>query len=148
MGTFETTITINRPAAEVFDVLADTEQTPLWYEAVVSAAKTSPGPVGRGSRYRLVRSLPGGLVENEVEITDYEPGRRVTLTSVSGPTPFRYRSTLEPAKRGAGTSVTLVGDITTEGLPGVPAALAPLATRAFKHGMGQNLAALKRIVES
>ena len=65
MGTFETTISINRPAAEVFDVLADTEQIPLWYEAVVSAAKTSPGPVGRGSRYRLVRSLPGGLVEND-----------------------------------------------------------------------------------
>jgi uncharacterized protein YndB with AHSA1/START domain len=145
MGTFQTTISIDRPAADVFDVLGDTEKTPLWYEAVVTATKTSPGPVGRGSRYRLVRSLPSGLVENEVEITDYEPGRRITLSSVSGPTPFRYRYTLEPD--GQATTVTLVGDITTDGLP-VPAALRSVATRAFQHGMGQNLATLKRIVES
>jgi len=147
MGTFQTTISIGRPPAEVFDLLADTEKTPLWYEAVVSATKIGSGPAGRGRRYRLVRALPGGLVENEVEITDYEPARRVTLTSVSGPTPFRYRYTLEPLAQGAGTRVILDGDITTEGLP-VPAPLRPIATRAFQHGMAQNLAVLKRIVES
>lgn len=147
MGAFETTIHIARPAAEVFDLLADTEKTPLWYEAVIGATKITADPVGRGSRYRLVRSLPGGTVENEVEITEYEPGHRVTLTSVSGPTPFRYRYTLEPTDRGSATTLTLVGDITTEGLP-VPAPLRLLATRAFQHGMAQNLATLKRIVES
>jgi hypothetical protein len=87
-------------------------------------------------------------VENEVEITDYEPDRRVTLTSLSGPTPFRYRYTLEPVDGGAVTELTLVGDITAEGLAGIPAALAPFATRAFRQGMGKNLAVLKRIVES
>jgi uncharacterized protein YndB with AHSA1/START domain len=147
MGAFETAIRIARPATEVFDLLGDTEQTPLWYEAVISATKTTAGPVGNGSRYRLVRSLPGGLAENEVEITDYEPPRRVTLTSVSGPTPFRYRYTLEPVAGGGATELTLAGDITVEGLP-VPAALAPFATRAFRQGMGKNLAVLKRILES
>jgi hypothetical protein len=87
-------------------------------------------------------------VENEVEITDFEPGHRVTLTSVSRPTPFRYRYTLEPVERGTGTELTLVGDITTDGFAGIPAVLAPIATRAFQHGMGKNLAVLKRIVES
>ena len=148
MGTFEIATRIARPAAEVFDILGDPEQTPSWYEAVVSAKKTTPGPVGRGSRYRLVRSLPGGLVENEVEVTDYEPAHRVTLTSRSGPTPFRYQYSLEPVDDGAGTEVTLVGDITAEGLAGIPAALAPFATRAFRQGMGQNLAVLKRMLEA
>jgi uncharacterized membrane protein len=148
MGTFEIAIRISRPAGEVFDVLGDIEQTPSWYEAVVSATKTSPGPTGKGSRYRMVRSLPGGLVENEVEITDYEPGRSVTLTSLSGPTPFRYRYTLEPVDGGDVTELTLFADITADGLRGIPAALAPFATRAFRQGMGKNLDVLKRIVES
>jgi uncharacterized protein YndB with AHSA1/START domain len=148
MGTFEIAIRIARPASEVFDVLGDIEQTPSWYEAVVSATRTSPGPPGKGSRYRMVRSLPGGVVENEVEVTDYEPGRRVTLTSLSGPTPFQYRYTLEPVDGGDVTELTLVGDITADGLRGIPAALAPFATRAFRQGMGKNLDVLKRIVEA
>ena len=147
MGTFEITIQIARPVAEVFALLADPEKTPLWYEAVVSATKTSAGPAALGTRYRLVRSLPGGTVENDVEITEFEPGRRFTMSSVSGPTPFRYRYGLEPTEQGSATTVILAGDITTEGLP-VPAPLRPLATRAFQHGMAQNLATLKRIVES
>jgi uncharacterized protein YndB with AHSA1/START domain len=145
MGTFRTTITINRQPTEVFSLLADTEQTPLWYEAVVSATRTTSGPVGRGARYRLVRSLPSGVVENEVEITDYEPGRRFTLSSVSGPTPFHYRYSLD--RSGSATTVTLDGEITGDGLP-VPSALRPFATRAFAQGMARNLAVLKRIMES
>jgi uncharacterized protein YndB with AHSA1/START domain len=148
MGTFRTAIHVDRPADDVFAVLADTEQMPSWYEAVTAVSKVRLGPIGRGSRYRLVRSLPGGVVENEVEITEYEPARRFTLSSISGPTPFRYRYTLEPVDGGRATALTLFGDITTEGLSGVPAALGPIATQAFKHGMGRNLAVLKRIVES
>ncbi len=147
MGTFETTIEINRPADEVFAVLADTEAAPRWYEAVVSAVKTTAGPVGRGTRYPLARSLPAGMVENEVEIEEHEPSRRVTLASVSGPTPFRYRYRLDPTGPRP-TTATLPGDITADGLPGDPATLAPLATPLFARGMRQNLLALKRVIET
>src|SRR5439155_6586826 len=140
-------IDIARPAEAVFDIISDTENAPLWYEAVVSAVKTTAGPIAAGTRYRLVRSLRAGIVENEVEIEEYEPVTQVTLGSVSGPTPFRYRYRLEPTATGT-TRVTLTGEITVEGLPGVPVALAPVATQLFKRGMGQNLAALKRLVES
>jgi len=147
MGTFETTIDIARPARDVFAVLADTETAPLWYEAVVSAVKTTSGPVGNGTRYRLRRSLPAGPVDNEVEITDYQPAAAVTLTSVAGPTPFRYRYRLTPTGANS-TRVTLTGDITADGLPGVPAALATLAVKLFGRGMQQNLTSLKHLVES
>ena len=147
MGTFQTTIDIRRPADEIFAVLADTETAPRWYEAVVSAIKTTPGPVGRGTRYRLVRSLPGGVVENDVEIEEHEPSRRVTLASVSGPTPFRYRYRLDPTGAGT-TTLTLTGDITADGLRGLPAVLTPFATQLFARGMRQNLGALKRLIEA
>lgn len=147
MGTFQTTIDIGRPAEEVFAVLADTETTPRWYEAVVSAVKTTPGAVGPGTQYRLVRSLRGDVVENEVEIEEHEPSSRVTLASISGPTPFRYRYRLDPTGAGT-TTITLTGDITADGLPGVPATLARFATQLFARGMRQNLAALKRLIET
>ncbi|MGH8975956.1 MAG: SRPBCC family protein [Acidimicrobiia bacterium] len=144
MSAFEIAVEIAAPPAAVFDVLADTGSAPLWYEAVVSATRITPGPLGEGTRHRLVRSLPGGRVENEVEITEWEPPRRVTLTSRAGPTPFRYRYTLHPT--GGRTRVELSGDITPDGLAGV-AGLGPLATLAFKRGMQHNLASLKRVVE-
>jgi uncharacterized protein YndB with AHSA1/START domain len=147
MGTFQTTIDIARPARDVFAVLADTETTPLWYEAVVSAVKTTPGPVGNGTRYRLRRSLSGGPIDNDVEISEYEPPAAVTLASLTGPTPFRYRYRLTPTAANT-TRVTLTGDITGDGLPGVPPALAPLAAKFFGRGMHQNLASLKRLIES
>lgn len=48
---------------------------------------------------------------------------------------------------GQGTRLELTGDISPEGIAGA-AVLGPLATLAFKRGMRQNLAALKRTLES
>ncbi|MGH9035864.1 MAG: SRPBCC family protein [Acidimicrobiia bacterium] len=145
MSRFRISIDIDVPPAVVFDFVADTGNAPLWYEAVVSATRTSPGPIGPGTTHRLVRSLPGGQVENDVEITDYEPDRRITLTSRRGPTPFTYRYTLEPGR--GSTRLDLSGDIRPEGLPGA-VLLGPFATLAFKRGMQHNLAALRGILET
>ena len=145
MSAFDIAVEIDAPPSVVFDVLADTENAPRWYEAVVSATRITPGPLGEGTRHRLVRSLPGGRVENEVEITEWEPDHRVTLTSRTGPTPFRYRYTLHAAS--GRTRLELHGEITPDGLAGV-AGLRPLAALAFKRGMQHNLASLKRVVES
>jgi len=81
-----------------------------------------------------------------VEITEHEPDRLVTFESRSGPTPFRYRYTLEPT--GAGTRLHLEGHIDGTGLPGPLGRLGPVASRLFKRGMRDNLARLKRLVET
>lgn len=146
MTTFETSVNINRPVSQVFAFLADTSNAPRWYDAVVAATKLTPGPIGNGTRHQLVRSLPGGPVENEVEITDYQPVSQLTQSSVSGPTPFRYVFTLEPTP--GGTRLALSGDITTEGLHGPAAVFGPIASIAFKRGMTHNLNTLKRLLES
>jgi Polyketide cyclase / dehydrase and lipid transport len=48
MGTFENTVTIERPAEDVFAFLADFENVPTWNYAVEETTKTSPGPGRRG----------------------------------------------------------------------------------------------------
>ena len=81
-----------------------------------------------------------------MEVTRFEPERALTLTSISGPTPFVYGYELEPAA--AGTLLRLQGTISGEGLGGPIALFKPLAETFFRRGMVENLAAFKRLVES
>jgi uncharacterized membrane protein len=46
MQTFENTVTIRRPAEEVFAFLADFEDIPAWNYAIEQTSKASAGPVG------------------------------------------------------------------------------------------------------
>jgi uncharacterized protein YndB with AHSA1/START domain len=147
MGDFSLTIAIEQqPAAVAFAFIAEPTNMTRWYDAVDDVTITAGEPIGRGTRFETVRSLPGGRAINDVEITDYEPNRRITFESRQGPTPFRYRYTLEPT--GNHTVVTLEGRISGAGLAGPTAHLGPVATQLFKRGMRQNLNVLKRLVES
>src|SRR5262245_14625728 len=147
--TFNISLDLDRPPAQVFAVVADARTMPRWYTAVEEVTPTTGGPAGVGEHYDVVRELPGGRVHNDVEITEHEPDRLVTFESRSGPTPFRYRYTLEPARtsRGAGTRLHLEGDIDGTGLPGPLGKLGPVASQLFKRGMRDNLALLKQLVE-
>jgi uncharacterized protein YndB with AHSA1/START domain len=146
MGTFRLSVSIRRSPAEVFAFLAEMQNMPLWYDAIQHVTKTTPGPTAAGSKYQIVRSLPGSPAYNDVEVTEYDLNTEVTLESREGPTPFRYRYRVEPDPEG--TILTLDGTISGEGLHGPAAHLDRLATQLFKHGMKQNLNELKRIVEA
>lgn len=146
MGTFQLTVDIHRPPAEVFAFIAEPRNMPQWYEAVDNVTKATDGPNGIGARYHVTRSLPGGPAHNDVEVTEHEPNRLLTLESRVGPTPFRYRYELRAAP--PGTRLALDGRISSSGLPGPLAGVDGLATRLFKRGMRQNLDELKRIIEA
>src|SRR5690606_4118701 len=70
MSTFVLRLDIARRTQDVFSFLADSENTPLWYEAVQAVRKLTPGPVRKGTVYEMVRRLPQGRVENEVEVSE------------------------------------------------------------------------------
>jgi len=81
---FENTVTIRRPAEDVFVFLADFENVPSWNHAIQSTTKTSPGPVGVGSTYRQIRSEPNEIEEG-FEVTVFEPTRRLAIDGEIGP---------------------------------------------------------------
>lgn len=145
MGTFSIDIDISRNARDVFAVLSDVHAMPRWYEAVKEVVPLTPGTPQLGARYRIGRTLPGGPVQNEIAVTEYEPDQLFTIESVSGPTPFRYRYTLEPAAQS--TRLRLEGRITGDGLPGPLAHVDVLVTQLFKRGMGDNLRKLSQLIE-
>ena len=146
MGTFSVDIDIPRSPRDVFAVLSDVSAMPRWYEAVKDVIALTPSVSGLGARYEIGRTLPGGPVRNEVAVTEYVSDQLFTIESISGPTPFRYRYTLEPSAEA--TRLRLEGRITGDGLPGPLAHVDVLVTQLFKRGMGENLRKLKQLIES
>ena len=139
---FENTLRIERPVDEVFDYVSDPRNFPRWNSAVHAVRQTSPGTDGVGATYSMVRELPGGRAENDLEILALRRPAEFDIRTTSGPTPFvyRYRFTHE-----AGTTrVELAAEVELGGFAG---ALGPLASRAVKRGVDSNFADLKRILE-
>jgi uncharacterized protein YndB with AHSA1/START domain len=84
MASAERSVTINRPAAEVFDYLAEGANGTAWRSGVLDIAKESGN--GVGARYRQrVRGPMGRRVAADYEITAHEPGKRLEFKATAGP---------------------------------------------------------------
>lgn len=75
----EHTHRVNRSAEEAFDVIGTHmyDNHPRWEKEVVEIRPLTPGPVGVGSRAIMVRQEFGRRSEEEYEITEFVPGRRI-----------------------------------------------------------------------
>jgi uncharacterized protein YndB with AHSA1/START domain len=142
--TFELTLDIDVPPSRVFAFVSDFSTMPQWYSAVENVQRVS-GTGALGTRYSIRRQLLGAPARNDVEKTNHVENRQVTFTSISGPTPFVYRYSVEASRKG--TRLSLEGTISGAGLSGPAALLGPLAEGLFKQGMRDNLQTLKRILE-
>jgi uncharacterized protein YndB with AHSA1/START domain len=142
MQTFENTVTIQRPAEEVFAFLADFENIPKWNYAIDETHKTSAGPVGVGTRYRQTRSVPSRSVE-DFGVTVFEPARRLAMHGQIGP--FRATISYELEARAGGTR--LVNNVELDASQAMLRLAAPLATPRIKAAVSQNLGKLRLVLE-
>jgi uncharacterized protein YndB with AHSA1/START domain len=138
---FQNAVTIRRPAEEVFAFLADVEKIPRWNYAIVETRKTSPGPVGIGSTYVQVRSVPRHL-EETLEVTGYEPPRYIALRGTLGP--FDADLSYEIKSGGEKTEVVNRVALQPRGILGV---LGQAASGRVRDAVAENLRRLKQILE-
>jgi len=103
----ETSVMINRPIAEVFEFVVNPESGPQWESGLLEARKTSKGPMGVGATWQEVRQFLGRRIESTDEVTEYEPNKKFSFKSASGPFPVEGGYTFESAN--GGTRVTIVG---------------------------------------
>jgi uncharacterized protein YndB with AHSA1/START domain len=139
---FQNTITIARSPAEVFAYLADFERIPTWNYAIAETRKVSDGPVGVGTRYRQVRTVPRRS-EESFEVTELEPEARLAIEGTFGPFPGRFTYLLEPVP--GGTRVTNVVDLQPSG---VARLVGGLATSGVRSAVLANLEKLKALLDS
>ena len=95
----------------------------------------------RSRRLAVTRGM-GRTSQNVAEVTAYEPGRRWTMTSVSGP---RFVATADFATVDDGTRVDFTWSFA---LTGVLRLLEPVFLRVFMTRFEQDLARLKTMMES
>src|SRR5205823_586300 len=96
MPTFELTLDVARPPADVFAYLTDMSKLPEWQSTVVTAS--ADGPVRLGTRIRERRKFLGRDVQTELEVTTYEAPNRFDAKSRVGPVRLQIRHTLEPSE--------------------------------------------------
>jgi glyoxylase-like metal-dependent hydrolase (beta-lactamase superfamily II) len=77
MTTIRGLTVFRRPVEEVFDFIADPRNEPSYNSVVVEADKTTPGPIGTGTRYvQRLKSL-GGTRPAEIELSAYDRPRQL-----------------------------------------------------------------------
>jgi uncharacterized protein YndB with AHSA1/START domain len=102
----ETSIVINRPVADVFAYVADFENHPQWEKNFQQVRRLSGFDEGVGTTYECVFKVPGQRVTATLEITGYEPGRRIAFRA-DKPAMAKPVGEILLAAEGAGTRVTL-----------------------------------------
>jgi uncharacterized membrane protein len=95
------TVEIERSAADVFDFIADFENNPKWQGGMRACRWTSAGPIGVGSTYVQEASFLGRSIETSFRVTEYEPGRTISIESIKSTFPIQVTRSVEPidAKR-------------------------------------------------
>jgi hypothetical protein len=143
MQTFQNTVTIARPASEVFAFLADLRNIPRWNYAIARTVPTSPGSARAGATYRQTRTVPRHS-EESLQITVFQPPTRLAVQGQLGP----YRATasylLEPVQGGT----QLTNDVELEPIPALLRPIGPLAVPRVKAAVAHNLGTLKELLES
>jgi uncharacterized protein YndB with AHSA1/START domain len=82
----ELTVEIACPPENVFAALTDLEHLPEWQSSAVAAK--ADGPLAVGARIHEQRSMRGRELDNELEVSAYDPPRRFALKGRSGPVPL------------------------------------------------------------
>ena len=141
MATFENTLMIRRPTAEVFGFLADFENLPKWNSAISETHKASQGPVGVGTIYQQVRSVPSRS-EERFEVTAYNPPRQLEIQGQLGPFPSRLAYALDAVPEG--TRIT--NSVELE-LRGPSRLLGRVAVPRVRDAVAANLQKLKELLE-
>ena len=138
------TVAIERPVASVASYAGDPSNAPEWYRRIESAEWVTEPPVRLGSRIRFHAEFLGRELDYTYEVVELTHHEQVAMRTVDGPFPMRTTYTWRPLSDRA-SHMTLRNE-------GEPAGFARLATpfiaRAMRRAMQQDLADLKRILES
>jgi uncharacterized membrane protein len=140
----EHTVVIKRPPHEVFEFLTDFSNVPEWQSGSVDVRGPEEA-LGVGTTYVQVLRFLGKRFEATIEVTEFEPGQRFSLKTLSGPIRFEVRHTLDAADGGGATRLR----VELEGEPGGFFKLAePLVERKAQRQIEHDFATLKKMVEA
>jgi len=144
MARIEGEIIIAAPIEQVFDTVADERNEPRYNPRIIRARKTSPGPIGRGTRFTVEPRGMGRRGVMTMQVVDYDRPRRLA-TSVRSPYMDVDGTLTFAAADGGGTRMRWSWDMT---LRGATRALSPLIRVIGPRWEYRNWAGLKKFAEN
>jgi uncharacterized protein YndB with AHSA1/START domain len=137
------TVTIARPVEDVFAVLSDVTNVPIWSPNTIEEKLLTPGPMRKGSRRRaIIKGFAGRTMQNEAEMVEYEQDRRMEIEVLDAPVPARIVIDFTPVH--GGTRLDWTGIISPRGML---APTAPLIARFYRMLFEKDLRSLKALME-
>jgi len=113
MAHYRGTVLSLRSPEDTFDYLARFSSAAQWDPSVGEAEDLDPGPVGIGSRFRIVVKTAGLPVELRYEVVEYERPDRVRLIAETAT--FTSDDTIVVRETATGTEVTYDADVRLKG---------------------------------
>jgi len=121
---------IHRPAAEVFEFVADAANNPTWQKGMKRCEWITPAPIVVGSQYRQEAAFVGRPVISVFEVVELEPGTRVVIETIESTFPIRVERLVESIDA---TSCRVSAQI--DGGPTVPRYLKGLSFRIAQRSV-------------
>ena len=141
--TMTASIEINRPAAAVFDYIANMELNTTWQAGMRECQVTSEPPLAVGSTYEQVAAFMGRSIRSSFVVTALEPGRSITIETVESTFPITVTRTVEPLGDDQSRATARI-----EGGPGgILGLLAPLMKRMAQRSVRGDYRRLKSLLE-
>ena len=144
MVNVETAIEIARPRDEVAAYAADPDNATAWYQNIQSIEWRSPKPLALGSRITFVAHFLGRRLVYTYEVTAFDPGDRLVMSTTDGPFPMETTYEWQDAAGGR-SRMTLRNRGTPSGLSRL---MAPFMARAVRRANRKDLLQLRTILEA
>ena len=136
-------ITINRPIAEVSAFAANPENAPRWYKNITTVEWKDAPELRTGARVAFVAKFLGRRLEYTYEIVEWIPNRRLVMRTADGP--FPMETTYEWTEESPDATRM---QLRNRGRPsGFSALLRPVMAFAVKRANIEDLRLLKSLLE-
>jgi hypothetical protein len=139
MITFENSIIINQPVYDIFNFIANFENTPLWNYSVREVIRLTDGPTGAGTIFHQIRKTD----EQTYRVIEFERDRSITIRTTPDSQPaFVARYQFEPVN-GQSTRLTNIWHLDL----GIKPIIERLAKRRIASAFSENLDKLRELLE-
>ena len=142
MAHAEGSITIDRPVNTVFNFIADGTNNPLWRSSVTDIERVPGKPTGLGAVFKQGLKGPGGRIDGDYEIVEYQPDQLIRFQVIAGPA--RPTGTYKFEAVGSSTRVTFILHFEPKGLTKL---MDPMITSSMKSEIAM-LSDLKAYLEN
>jgi uncharacterized membrane protein len=137
-------VEVERPAAEVFDFLADMANNPRWQRGMRACTWTSEPPLAVGSTYDQEASFLGKRIVSSFEVVELVPGEHIRIRTTSGTMPIDVSRTVAATGGGSCTvSAVVRGDAS-----GVFRVAEPLLRQMVQRSVRGDYRRLKALLET